>query len=281
MIESFDVASAVSATGVKGEFTCEVPEGWGQGRAAYGGLAGAYLVRAAEMFMGSERPLRSFNLVFVGPLKTGPATLTVEVLRSGGSLTHLEVRLFNEGVLATSAYVACARARASEAAAMQLPVPEMPPVEGAMEMAFVPGMMPEFMRFMEMRWTVTSFPFSGSEKGHVQGWLRPRNPATPGLPLMVGLMDAWPPPVWSLLDGLGRGSSVNWHANFAPAAFESELRPDSWYFWDSHLTYARDGYSDMDASLWSENGELLAMSRQLFADFPFDGAPSGRLSPRT
>lgn len=281
MIERFDDASAVRAGAVPGEYVCDVPEGWGQGRAAYGGLAGAYLIRAAEMFIGPERPVRSFNLVFVGPLKTGPAVVRVEVLRSGGSLTHLEVRLFNNGELATAAYVACAAGRESDASAMQMRAPVMAPVETAMEMPYVPGMMPEFMRFMEMRWTVTSLPFSGAERGHVQGWVRPRGGAEAGLPLLVGLMDAWPPPVWSLMDGLSRGSSVNWHANFAPAAYTAGQGSDAWYFWDSHLTFAQDGYSDMECSFWSAQGELLAVSRQLFADFPFKGAPSGRLSPRT
>ncbi len=281
MIERFDEASAVRSGATPGAYVCDVPVGWGQGRAAYGGLAGAYLIRAAELFMGPERAIRSFNLVFVGPLKTGPAEVQVEVLRSGGSLTHLEVRLFNEGELATAAYVACGAERESGASAMQVQAPAMAPVETGRELPYMPGMMPEFMRFMEMRWTVTSLPFTGSERGHVQGWVRPRAGATPGLPLLVGLMDAWPPPVWSLMDGLARGSSVNWHVNFAPAAHAPTDRSGAWYFWDSHLTFAQGGYSDMECSLWSEQGELLAVSRQLFADFPFKGAPSGRLSPRT
>ena len=50
-----------------------VPEGWGQGRATFGGLVGAILIRHMDAHLGADAPpLRSFTISFVAPMVPGP-----------------------------------------------------------------------------------------------------------------------------------------------------------------------------------------------------------------
>ena len=69
-------ASAVEALGA-GRFHGVVPDGWQQGRGAFGGLVLAALARAVEMSEPEkDRTLRSFNGEIAGPVLPGAVSYT-------------------------------------------------------------------------------------------------------------------------------------------------------------------------------------------------------------
>ena len=65
-----------------------VEEGWGQGRATFGGLVGGLLVSAMLPHVPQAASLRSLTVNFVAPVAPGAAQADVEVLRSGKSATQ-------------------------------------------------------------------------------------------------------------------------------------------------------------------------------------------------
>src|SRR5262249_17969670 len=97
MIPSFEEASAVRPTG-PGTFEVSVPDGWQQGRGAFGGLVYGMLARAMEHVVADPaRRLRTFTGDIAGPVMPGPATLRIEVLRQGARQSNLQGTLFQEG----------------------------------------------------------------------------------------------------------------------------------------------------------------------------------------
>ena len=81
-----------------GRFAWQVPDGWQQGRGAFGGLVLAALLRAMEAVEPDRgRVTRSLTGDLCGPVQPGPAELVVEVLRRGNNLSNLDARLYQNG----------------------------------------------------------------------------------------------------------------------------------------------------------------------------------------
>src|SRR5262245_49584310 len=81
-----------------GRFRVLVPDGWQQGRGAFGGFVVAMLVRAVERFAGDPaRTLRSLTAELCGPTLPGEAELQVEALRVGSGVGTYAVRLRQSG----------------------------------------------------------------------------------------------------------------------------------------------------------------------------------------
>ena len=56
-------------------------------------------MRALRPYVQPERWLRSLLVSFVGPVDVGEVAMTVETLRSGRAVTHLQARLVQEGTV--------------------------------------------------------------------------------------------------------------------------------------------------------------------------------------
>ena len=57
---------------VDGNGNGTLPEGWGQGRALFGGLVGAVLSDPLVKSVAGGRPIRAFSLSFVAPSDPDP-----------------------------------------------------------------------------------------------------------------------------------------------------------------------------------------------------------------
>jgi len=76
----FERASAIRLVS-PGFFEAEVPDGWQQGRGAFGGLVFGLLGRAMEMFNAdATRTLRTLSGDIAGPVIPGPVRLETEML---------------------------------------------------------------------------------------------------------------------------------------------------------------------------------------------------------
>jgi len=107
----------------------------------------------------------------------------------------------------------------------------------------------------------------GRIRGPGGGWIRPRVPTPLDAPLVVGLLDAFPPASFARVEGFCNGATMDYTAHFyAPLPLEG--RPDAHYLRTGHSRHAADGYADDLAELWSEDGRLLAQLRQVAAVFP-------------
>ena len=239
----------------------ELTEDWAQGRAAFGGWIVAGAVGVMEGVVPEGRLCRSLLTSFVGPVKVGSVVAWPTVLRSGRSLTHVEVKVWQGDTVRAVVLGAFGTTRAPAPGFEGWEAPAVMDVGEAQAMPFLPGLTPAFTQHFEYRWTNGAMPFAGASEPHVQGWCRPRFPSG-GVGLIAALADAWPPPIWTTLTRPAAGSSVTWQLDV--------LRPEAvsdWWLYDARTIAAREGYTDFSGGLWTAHGELVATSRQCFAAY--------------
>ena len=77
----------------------ETPDGWTQGRTAYGGLTGALRMAAVQSAHDDLPPLRTIQINFVGPA-SGRIKVSTDILRRGKNTVTIEAMLTGDDALA-------------------------------------------------------------------------------------------------------------------------------------------------------------------------------------
>lgn len=245
-----------------------VPGLWGQGRAAFGGMAAALVYEAMRAQVPEGRPVRSLAITFVGPLTCDvPVRLEAEVLREGKAVSQVLGRAVQDGLVVTLVQGSFGASRASAVAVSSEAPPPMKPVDECQELPFVKGVLPEFTRFLAMRWGVGGLPFSNTPSRQMGGWVRLRDAQEERVDEshLLALVDAWPPAVLPYLKTPAPGSSLTWTIEFVQPT--PDLSTLDWCLYQAEIEHARDGYGHIAAALWSPSGELLAISRQTVTVF--------------
>ena len=246
-----------------------IPPEWGQGRASFGGIVAALIYAVMRSKMPADRPPRSLAISFVAPVAPGIATrFEAEVLRAGSAVSQVLGRAVQNGQVVALIQGSFGTPRSSSISVQALPAPLIKAPEQSQELPYIAQITPEFTRHLAMRWGLGGLPFSGSQSREMGGWVRFRDQQrieTLDEAHLLGLVDAWPPAVLSLLDKPAPGSSLTWTIEFI-----QPLRPitsDQWCLYRAEIEHARDGYGHVAAGLWSADGELLAISRQTVTVF--------------
>lgn len=244
-----------------GHLRVHVPDGWQQGRGAFGGLVIAYLIRAAESVLADPtRPLRSFSAELCAPTLPGPTDIRVETLRAGSGLSTLAVRMLQAGEVTAHAVCVFARVRDPEVAWTEPQAPTPPAFETLSP--FLPPAAPVFTRHLDMRPTCAPV-FAGLDDSRTEGWLRLKHPpAAFDAALLAMLCDVWWPAAFARLATLRPIATVAF--TFQPLADLASLAPDAPIFHRARSPVARAGYSVDFRELWSPAGELLALNQQTF-----------------
>ena len=239
---------------------------WNQGRACYGGILLALCARATRLLVSSERRLLSINITYVGPVAIGDVNVRCERLREGSSVSHLECRILQEGKPRVVALVSYGTRRPGslDMPRMKLPTWAGEPGTG-IELPFMPPLSPEFTQHMDYRWEAPYMPTGGAETPYVRGWLRPARPTCLDEAQILVMLDAFPPPLWSQASTPFPASSLSSHFQMVDALPQHNSHP--WFYYDGPATVVGEGYSDVRARLWHEDGTLLAVGVQQFADF--------------
>lgn len=246
--------------------TVVIPEGWTQGRANYGGLVGALLYARMQKLLGMPRVLRSATVSFVGPVATGPVTLTAELLREGKSVLHLEARLLQDGQVLAAMLASFGAPRMSALAVPAAPAPEFSAPAESLVMPYVAGLTPDFLQHFDLRWAHGDMPFMNSPLAELGGWMRMKQ-ARGSLDYadLFLLIDAWPPAILPMVNGVAPGSSMTW--TLEPVQLPAGRTAADWWQYLATTDYAQDGYGHCAARVWDEAGNLVAISRQTVVVF--------------
>ena len=198
MIPSFQEASVVRPTG-PGTFEASVPDGWQQGRGAFGGLVYGMLARAMEHVVADpNRRLRTFTGDIAGPVLPGRATLRIDVLRQGGKQTNLQGTLLQEGQPLAVTLGVFAASRDVHPPKLTREPPERADWDQLPPHALEPPSGPPFGRAYEYR-SAGPMPFTAGREAWTAGYLREKAvPSRRDAPSMVALLDAWWPTLWSI-----------------------------------------------------------------------------------
>jgi len=257
-----------------GRYTLEVPDGWQQGRGAFGGLVIGALVRAIEHAAANpDRSLRTLMAALPGATGVGPAAIEVELLRVGSGQTTASARLLQGGELMASATAVLARARAWDAEALTALAP--PALRPWTEVAAIPSRppFPTFTRHLEYR-SDGPFPLSGGE-AVAQGWVRFCRPFAVGADAasrsatmsagacLSALIDAWWPANLARMRELRPMATVGFSVQLAQGSID--LDPGTPLAFAGRTLSQREGWAIEARELWHPDGRLLAVNQQTIA----------------
>lgn len=233
-------------------------ESWAQGRAVFGGIQTAAAIRMMRHVV-PDRPVVEAHTRYVGPLPPAAFQATVEVLRSGRTITQAEVRVVGEKGVATVVLATFAGPRDS---AVDLPPqtlrPDAPDPETLQALPHIPGLTPAFLQHMEMRWTVGTGPFTGSEAA-CGGWVRVRHgTALDGATVAFALLDTFPSPALSVLSVPAPASTVTWsgYLHRVPANAEG------WWWYRELPEFGERGHVVSRGELFAPDGTLAGVKTQ-------------------
>lgn len=245
-----------------GRFALEVPEGWEQGRGAFGGLALGALARAIEASEPDRaRTLRTLSGELAGPVVAGPAEIRVTPMRRGKNQSNLRADLLQGGVILATASAVLSTPR-TPGAPVDRPASPHTPFEQTSPLVLGSGLPARFAQHFEYRLTGPR-PFSGASEATTSGWLRLREPleAIDG-PALIAHLDAF----WSAILVVERAPRA-----FATITFLGELLVDPAslsasepFFHDARVLASASGFIVEERALYQQN-RLVAMNHQTFA----------------
>ena len=247
-----------------GRFAWAVPDGWQQGRGAFGGLTLATLVRAIEAVAGSpDRPLRTLTAELCGPTLPGEASIQVEMLREGNGVSTLTARLDQQDGVKSHVVAVLGRARGTDPGWNHVTPPSMPDWRGVTLLPAQLPMVPPFARHYAYGPT-GPFPYAGQEEALSEGWLRPLDPGPArDAALLVSLADAWWPSAFSRFTGPRAMATISFMIELV-SPWEG-LEPEAPIFHRGRTVVSTEGYTVEFRELWGEDGRLLSLNQQMIA----------------
>lgn len=252
-----------SFTGTAGD-SVQIPTGWSQGRAVYGGLIAAIAADAMANQLASPRPIRSFLGNFVAPAPEGDLAIKSEILREGRAVvqTRADILAGDQVCFAGSAAFGDDRpgVEVIPDKAAHMPARDSVP---SMQKGVRP--LPGFLDNFDIRWTGGGIPMSGSMDRHTSMWVRHRSDMD-AFPIakIISIADMPPPIILSHYDRPARASTMSWSIEFI---VPPEQVQGDWFYLDFTLDAAAGGYSQQSGSIYSESGALVALSRQCMVYF--------------
>ena len=247
--------------------TLSIPASWGQGRTVFGGISAAVLYQAIKAQVADDRPMRSFNCNFVGPLAVDePFELDIDILREGKNATQALGKIMQNGKVAVICQVCFAVDRQSKIQVENTEQHQIPPAKKAKFIPAIPGVVPKFLKHVDLSQMEGKFPFMGSKVNTIKGWMRfSKAPEKVTDAHLIALIDSYPCPVLQTLKWPAPASSMNWNIEFLHP--HDEIKPTDWIAYSSFPRQAADGYCHMESDIWDANGKLIAISRQVVGVF--------------
>lgn len=244
-----------------------VDSSWAQGRSVFGGLSAAMLLtHIEENTQFTDRELRSINVQFCAALVTEEDVhLEFEILASGKSITHIQAKLSQSSQIKTIINCCFANERSSNIT-VEPPTVMVENIKSAQKFPFIKGIVPNFVQHIDMRMISKNMPFSGSQPQTIKGWMSFENhEGKLNDSAIIALIDAWPPATLSLLKSPAPSSSVTWNIEFIHP--REELPCGEALYYECDLVQAAAGLAHTEAKVYSSNGSLVALSRQVVATY--------------
>ena len=242
------------------------PTSWCQGRTAFGGVSAAMLLAAAQQKVSHEFRLLSMSTNFIGPLLSETAfNIEIEVLRQGKNSCQILARAIQHDQTCVMAQICFAKHRSSDLSVDNQEICQLKPVNPSFVIPYHSGLSPEFFQHIDLSPQQGAMPFTGADTSHLGGWMKFKiAPNKFSVPHVLALTDAWPPTMLQMFKQAAPASSMSWYIEFLT---EPQLDCTQWLGFEAITHHSSDGYAIEDAKIWSESGELLALSRQTVAIF--------------
>jgi hypothetical protein len=223
---------------------------------------GGYLLREAvapAMTDDHPHPL-AVSAHFLRSPSPGPATVEVEVLRTGRRVNQQRTRLLQEGQAVLEALVTSGTLDpAAEPHWSAAPAPDLTPLEHCIRTPFepVPGFRVGHLEFVDVRPDPSRYAFGepSSTPGRVEAWVQMADGPTSAVDLLV-LADALQP--------VPMGMGVpGWFPTVELTVLVRALPAAGWLQGVQTASLLQDGWFDEDCVLWDSRGQVVCQARQL------------------
>lgn len=239
-----------------------VPEGWQQGRGAFGGIVVGAMMRAVTGAEGDpSRRIRSVTAELVGPVPAEQVELRVELLRRGNAVSSWRAWIAHAGEVLAHAVVVCGADRPA-APSWAVPSPPLPAVPPVVDLPR--SVAPVFSQHFAYRPT-GALPFTGSAVAETAGYVRARSAARVRDDAFVAAhADAYWLAAMPTFDGPRPAATVAFtlHLLHSLAEVKDAEGP---LFHTATSPHCRAGYASETRELYAASGELLAINHQLIA----------------
>ncbi|MGY0218252.1 acyl-CoA thioesterase [Endozoicomonadaceae bacterium StTr2] len=264
MIVTFDALMEQVSRNDEG-YTVEMSSNWSQGRASFGGLLAALGVRAMQLESGDDRPLRSIQVSFIGPVGEGEISIAVQQLRTGKNVTHMQASLSQNGEVGCVVN-ACFGVRRDSVINVEAPLrPELPDPESLVALPFIPGVTPNFTGNFSMRWAKGSLPYSGKCEAQSGIWTRFNDGGPASVLHLIAIADIPPTPVITFVNKPVPTSSLTWMLDIIVDDLKAES--NGWWYVETTVDHAAEGYAHQGYSIYEPGGSLVASGRQVATVF--------------
>ena len=245
--------------------TWDVPDGWQQGRGAWGGLVVGAMVRAAvDAEPDPRRRVRTVSAHLFGPTVVGPAQVLVRSVRIGSAMSTWTVDVVDaSGEATANAVVITGTDRAAElsdaypgwglARCPQLPDWQVLPVAPVR-----PPIGPVFSEHIEYR-VVEGLPFTEGPT-RTAGWVRFAEQDAWTADQLLGIVDAWWPCAMPALPAPHPMATVAFSAHLLidPATIPAGEPLMA----EAQMSAAHEGFTSETRRLWTADGRLAVENHQ-------------------
>ena len=253
-----------------GRFGVTIDRGWWIIRGPNGGYLAAILAKAAAATIEDPgRPLRSLTIHFLRPPQAGPAEVEAVIERAGRTVTTVSLRLSQNGKLQALATAAHAVPR-EMGGFVHAEMPDVPPPDQcARRVRTTAEGDPTLHERYDQRFAIGPAPFSDeprTREARTGGWIRLKEARPWDAAEIAAISDAWPPAVFASSDmpeHTGGVPTVDLTVHLLNPEALAALPDDAFVFVDFTTRAVQGGYLEEDGELWSEDGVLLAQSRQV------------------
>jgi acyl-CoA thioesterase len=259
-VSEFDAATAVQ--GSAGHWLGAIATGWDIAGFPNGGYVMSVGLQAMLNEVGQPDPL-TVTAHFLAPVATGPVETDVEVARRGrrhDAAAAVMRQSEREVVRLLGTFADLERASGPELITA-LPPALPPPEECIGTDAGEPAMpVPPIAERVEVRLNPDHVGFAlGSPHGiaEISGWERFADGRQPDPLSLAVFSDALPPAVFNA------SLPMAWVPTVELTLHVRKRPPPGWLAASFRSRFIFGGYLEEDGDLWSENGELIALSRQL------------------
>lgn len=260
-VHPFDLDTDVKDLG-DSRFRAEMRERWWVGRGPNGGYVAAVVLRAIQAAAATARAPRSLTVQFPRAPLAGPVEIAVKTEREGRTLTFLSARMEQDGELqATALAVLGDDLDLNGFEEQQMPSVEAPSELYSPDPAQVPGMPTMFQNY-SVRPALGDGAFSGGPP-YSGVWIRAREPRPLDAPLAAAILDAWFPAPFIRLEQPVPAPTIDYTVHFRAPLPTPGVAAEDPYLAIFRSGLARGGFFEEDGELWSQDGSLLAQSRQL------------------
>ena len=256
----FDEDTAVQRVSA-GLYAARMDPRWWVIRGPNGGYVAAILQRAlTDTVDNNLRAARSLTVHFLTPPDAGAIEIHTRIEREGGSLTSTSARLMQGERLIALAVGAFSAGRTaveySEAKMPDVPPPDEVPsrvIEGA----------PPHAEMLDWRPAIGSVDFTAGGDAITGGWFRLREPQLADPVVLTSYADNWYPALFFRTREPVGIPTVDFTMHFRAGLPLPNACPEDYYLVVFRAPLSHDGFVVEDGEIWSQDGQLVAQSRQL------------------